>query len=239
METSRNSRIHPFRETVFRTLEEINRLYRFERVQIMGRDEIILSTSYKSPFVIVAYKVLPTAIPSLQSITNIPAQLPIKRVRGGYRLDFDLQTTTSKYVVEKAELSIPRTNKTYSIEGNSVRISRGDLAEGDSVTLRAWIRYEDGNYDGLVMSPYDNDYKQGMSMTQKVVFPDEAKIFGKFTLPDSMWWFYQDDVQNAVVWWDVILILFFVVIVVLVVYKIFARITRYEPSNDNIKITTI
>lgn len=84
------------------------------------------------------------------------------------------------------------------------------------------------------MNPYDEDYKKGLTITQSVVFKDDAKIFGKIAMPDFLWWFWADDVQSIVIFWDVVFILIFIIIICFIAYKLFRMMTLYIPKNKYI-----
>ena len=237
--TSKDSRIAPYREEVFSKLKNINQRFLFEPTKFYGQYKHEFAHISKEPFVLAVYKVRPTIIPSIQSIANIPAQLPFKKVRGGYAFDLDLSTIDPMYSVIKTELTLNDKNKKYSTKGckQTQTIDKQLLAEGDTVTFKVWLKYKDGIYNGLVMNPYDDDYKKGLTITQSVVFKDDAKIFGKIAMPDFLWWFWADDVQAIVIFWDVVFILLFIIIICIFAYKGFKTVTAYIPNNDSIKIS--
>lgn len=236
--TSSGSRLTPYREEVFSKLKKINQRYQFEPVKFYGQYKHEFAHIAKEPFVLAIYKVRPTIIPSIQSITNIPTQLPFKKVRGGYAFDLDLSMIDSMYSVEKTELTLNCKNQKYISNSSKLiqTINKGFLSEGDTVTLKVWLNYRDGIYNGLVMNPYDDDYRKGLTITQSVVFKDDVRIFGKIVMPDFLWWFWPNDVQAIVIFWDVVFILLFVLIICILAYKGFKIITTYIPDNDSIKI---
>lgn len=236
--TSKGSHIAPYREEVFSKLKNINQRFLFEPIKFYGQYKHEFAHISKEPFVLAVYKVRPTIIPSIQSIANIPAQLPFKKVRGGYAFDLDLSTIDPMYSVIKTELTLNDKNKKYSTKGCKQRqtIDKQLLAEGDTVTFKVWLNYKDGIYNGLVMNPYDEDYQKGLTITQSVVFKDDAKIFGKITMPDFLWWFWADDVQSIVIFWDVVFILIFIIIICYIAYKLFRMMTLYIPKNKYIYI---
>lgn len=234
--TSKGSRIAPYREDVFSNLKATNQRFLFEPIKFYGQYKHEFAHISKEPFVLAVYKVRPTIIPSIQSIANIPAQLPFKKVRGGYAFDLDLSAIDPMYSVIKTELTLNDKNKKYSIKGckQTQTIDKQLLSEGDTVTFKVWLNYKDGIYNGLVMNPYDEDYKKGLTITQSVVFKDDAKIFGKITMPDFLWWFWADDVQSIVIFWDVVFILIFIIIICFIAYKLFRMMTLYIPKNKYI-----
>lgn len=236
--TAKGSHIEPYKEEVFSKLKKINQRYQFEPVKIYGQYKHEFAHIAKEPFVLSIYKVRPTTIPSIHSIANIPAQLPFKKVRGGYAFDLDLKTIDEHYTINRTELMIDNKNKKYSSTGRKLNetISKELLSEGDTVTLKVWVVYKDGIYNGLIMNPYDKEYDKGLTISQSVVFKDDAKILGKIPMFDILWWFWANDVQSIVIFWDIIFILIFIAIICALAYKLFIKATEYKPNNEVIKI---
>lgn len=237
--TSHGSRIAYYKDEVFSFLKNTNQRFQFEPVKIYGQYKHIFAHIAKEPFALVVYKVRPTTIPSIQSITNMPAQLPFKKVRGGYAFDIDMTSVNALYSISKIELLLNDKKKLYTSKGCKLTqtIKKEFLTEGDTATLKVWVDYKDGMYNGLDMNPYDEDYSKGLTVVQSVVFKDDAKIFGKITMPDFLWWFWADDVQSIVIFWDVVFILIFIIIICILAYKGFKKVTAYIPNNDSIKIS--
>lgn len=234
------SRIAPYKDEVFATLKSINQKFQFEPIMFNGQYKHEFAHIARDPFVLTIYKVRPTIIPSIQSIAkNIPAQLPFKKVRGGYAFELNLETADSMYSVSKMELTLIGRNEKYTSDSCMLTQTIGKelLSEGDTVTLKVWVNYKDGIYNGLVMNPYDKDYQKGLTITQSVIFKDDAKIFGKIAMPDFLWWFWADDIQAIVIFWDVVFILLFIIVVCILAYKWFKSVTAYVPNNDSIKIS--
>lgn len=235
-----DSRIAPYKDKVFATLKNINQKFQFEPVMFYGQYKHEFAHIAREPFVLAIYKVRPTVIPSIQSIAkNIPAQLPFKKVRGGYAFDLKVETVDSMYSVSRIELTLIGKNEKYTSDSCMLTqtIGKQFLTEGDTVTLKVWVNYKDGIYNGLVMNPYGKDYQKGLTITQSVVFKDDAKIFGKISMPDFLWWFWADDIQAIVIFWDIVFILLFIIVVCILAYKWFKSVTVYVPNNDSIKIS--
>lgn len=236
--TSHGSRIAYYKDEVFSFLKNTNQRFQFEPVKIYGQYKHIFAHIAKEPFALVVYKVRPTTIPSIQSITNMPAQLPFKKVRGGYAFDIDMTSVNALYSISKIELLLNDKKKLYTSKGCKLTqtIKKEFLTEGDTATLKVWVDYKDGMYNGLDMNPYDEDYRKGLTITQSVIFKDDAKIFGKIAMPDFLWWFWADDVQAIVIFWDVIILLLVIMIVCFIAYRCFLSVTTYTPQNNAIKI---
>lgn len=236
--TSHGSRIAYYKDEVFSFLKNTNQRFQFEPVKIYGQYKHIFAHIAKEPFALVVYKVRPTTIPSIQSITNMPAQLPFKKVRGGYAFDIDMTSVNALYSISKIELLLNDKKKLYTSKGCKLTqtIKKEFLTEGDTATLKVWVDYKDGMYNGLDMNPYDEEYRKGLTITQSVIFKDDAKIFGKIAMPDFLWWFWADDVQAIVIFWDVIILLLVIMIVCFIAYRCFLSVTTYTPQNNVIKI---
>ena len=112
--TAAGSRIALYKDKVFAKLKSINQKFQFEPVMFYGQYKHEFAHIAKEPFVLAIYKVRPTVIPSIQSVANIPAQLPFKKVRGGYAFDLKLETIDSMYSVSRMELTINGNKKKYT-----------------------------------------------------------------------------------------------------------------------------
>lgn len=226
---------------VFSKLKNINRRFHFESVKFGRVDKHTFAHISKYPFTLSIYKVCPTTIPSIQSITDIPAQLPFRKVRGGYDLYLELNNRSNDYTIIRLELALHKNNLHFSNHTSSIQqdIKRSQLSEGDTVSLRAWATYNDGYYNGFIFSPYDSDYTNSLTLTQAVTLKDDTKIFGKMPVADCMWWFWPHDIQSIVIFWDIVLILIFIALIAFILYKGFVRINKYKPSNKDITITKV
>lgn len=239
--TSKNSRLEDLKETVFSKLKNINQRFHFEPFKFWNTDKHVFAHISKQPFTLSIYKVCPTTIPSIQSISDIPAQLPFRKIRGGFDLYLDLNAKNNDYSIVKLELKLNKENVYFSSHASSIKqfIKRSQLSEGDTVSLKAWTTYIDGYYNGFIFSPYDSNYANSMTFIQTVSLRDDAKIFGKIPVYDFMWWFWPHDIQEIVIFWDVVFILFFIAIVGILLYICFIKINKYHPSNKNITISKV
>ncbi len=235
------SAISPYKDKVRKEVEEILHNYNFTPIDVFGVRKKIIDGRFANPYALIAYKAVIRAPLPLQSISFLPAQLPVKRVKGGYRFDLDLSSQKDEYQIEKLELSIMKNGKQYVSDNDLIEsfIDKSDLTEGDTIQLKAWVRFNDGIYNGTVMNPYDPDYQDMLTVKQALVFKNDAKIFGTFPLYDAIWWFFPNDIQSAVITWDIIFIVLFILLICLIAYKLFNRITKYVPSNNKIKINKI
>lgn len=236
--TSENSRIKNLKETVFLKLKKINQRFHFEPFKFWNTDKHVFAHISKQPFTLSIYKVCPTTIPSIQSISDIPAQLPFRIVRGGFDLNLDLNDKSIDYSIVKLELKINKKNVCFSSHASSINqfIKRSLLSEGDTVSLKAWAKYVDGYYNGFIFCPYDSDYANSMTIIQTVALKDDAKILGKIPVYDFMWWFWPHDIQKIVIFWDVTILLLIIIILCFIAYRCFLSVTTYTPQNNAIKI---
>ena len=96
------------------------------------------------------------------------------------------------------------------------------------------MKYIDGIYNGIIVSPNIDMYKQGMTLKTKYKIQEEAKVFVLFPLVDAFWWFYPNDSMHAVLTWDIIIILLFITVICIFAYRFFRTITLYRPKNEDI-----
>lgn len=194
--------------------------------------ELLPNTALK----IVPYVVLPATRPAIQSITNVPSPLPIRRVRGGYLLNLDAKTINDEYEIQALRLTV--NGKTFHSDSGLWRqeIESSQLGDGDSLTLEMDVRYKDGIYNGLLISSADEEHRQGMTLTTRFSLPDEAKIMGVIPLVDALWWWFPNDAFTAVLLWDLLLILAFIAFICWCGYLLFRRLTRFVPENSRISL---
>lgn len=254
-----DARIDSYFSKVQAFIKSANETLYFNDIKIGNRDYWQISDGYskngkKQPYTIKAYK-LKIAPKPLQAFSSIPTPLTVKRVRCGYELPMDIASIASIdscYIIERMELEIVRTGKKINIYNNSIvrhssenddikpiKIEKSDFQDGDDVKIRAWVRYNDGIYNGTVMNPYDPQYIGAMTILQTVRLNEDAKILGVMPLSDFFWWWYSNDIFAAVMVWDLIILVIFIFVVGLILYRCFVAINHYRPSNDVLKITKI
>ena len=129
-----------------------------------------------------------TIIPSIQSIANIPAQLPFKKVRGGYAFDLDLSTTDPMYFVSKTELILNGKNKKYTSKESKLNqvIDKEVLSEGDTVTVRVWVNYKDGTQNFLYAK---SRFPAALEMFPVITGVKGCNICGSFSRPAFLFMF--------------------------------------------------
>lgn len=223
------------RNDVFNFVGDFNKKIQFSVIPIKnlsGKKTINLGLGYRNLKMIV-YAVHPTVLPSIHSVTDMPSTIPIKRVRGGYNIDINIKSLTPEFEIDSIYLNL-RGRVIYVPLAHQQFIKKEELSEGDSIILTMSMKYNDGIYNGILVSPNINTYKQGMTLKTKYKIQEEAKILGLFPLVDAFWWFYPNDSMHAVLIWDIIIILLFIAVICFLAYRVFRTITLYRPKNEDI-----
>ena len=222
---------------VYKQIELVNGYFNFRRYE---KQKVLTSSKGGNPYEVVFYSVEPRIRPSLFNTLDLPAQLPLRRVRGGYRLELDVHETTSDYKLVKLEVYAnnyeAQTAYSSSVGRIDTKILSKYLSNGDSITLKAWIRYNDGIYNAAVLNPYSVDFGRGLTLKQQVRLNDDASILGLIPLYDFMWWWFPNDIQRAIEIWDVLLILIAIALLVYVQRTLSKKIGLYIPSNSDISM---
>jgi hypothetical protein len=241
------SQFESLKGSVFDYAEKCNNNYRIQKISLQGikglffnnRDKYFTFDSYdsylKDKLKIVPYRVLPTTLPSIQTITDIPSTIPFKTVKGGYTLKLDVKMLDERFGFSTLNLVLPKSCHTI-YNNKELFISRDQLTDGDSISLELEVLYKDGIYNGITMSPKNPTYKNGMTLKTKFSLQENTKIMGLIPLHDSFWWFYPNNVEKAVLTWDLIIILIFIMIICYIGFGIFRHITRFTPKNSEISL---
>lgn len=209
-------------------------------------DETILATGGELPYRLMLYEIRPAATAALAGIVNYPASLNLKRVPGGYSMEFDASSAVDFYSLMKMEVETVTTNGD-TVKGSAAPIAPGqplhfnlklDKKEIDEdhvpVTVRAWLLQNDSIYDAYLLNPYDPHVSR-LSSTGVLKCHDKGTVFG-IPLPDAMWWFSRDDIRMAAFIWEVIFILILVIAVVITIIILNKRSLRYVPTNNEFSI---
>lgn len=228
-------------DDVFSTLQTFNEEFKFLQIQL-NKDNLKINKipiSADGVYKIIAYEVVSVERPSVYAITNIPSPLPLQRVKGGFLLKFDSHSLLHKYVIKNVSIL----DSDYRMLGSTdsgklhVFLPSEKVSVGDTIRLALTVILKDGLYNGVVISPTNARYSDGMLINQVVKIQNEAKILGVLPLTDIFWWWFYDDAALAVVVWDVILLLIFIILVCICAFVIFKRITYYVPKNKVISIS--
>lgn len=214
------------------------------KYQFNFKKEFIIDAYLSAPYKVIVFEVTPMSSFSLNSVVDYPAMLGLKRTRAGYKLHFAYKCLDKAYKMQKLQISYIKRNgdlfseNYYGSSGTVDVIMRDIPADSVDVTLKGWLQYDDGVYGGVVESPLDENFER-LSYTTTLPLGKEEKVLGIIPLPDILWWFFPNDLSKAVLIWDVIVALIIIITIIVFAIKAFDRWTKYEPKNDQIRITKI
>lgn len=225
---------------VFKKMNAFNEEFKFVQTPLkyngrqLERIPLTADTSYR----IIPYEVICAERPSIHSVTDMPSSLPLKRVRGGFKLNMETQSTNPKYRISDIEI--------FSADGQQLGsspngtfdfvIPSSSISEGDTLTVAMKLFLKDGFYDGAVISAANERYRSGMSVKQNVKLNDEHKIWGLVPLADSFWWWCPNNVETAVKIWEYIIFASFVALLIYIFRTLSKHLRRYKPSNKKISM---
>lgn len=225
---------------VFRTLQLFNEEFKFLQTKLNKGGSMVsrIPISPDGVYKIVPYEVVSVDRPSVYAITNMPSPLPLQRVKGGFLLKLDTHSLFEKYIIKNIDILTSDGQLLGSTDSGSLDlfIPSEKVNVGDTISLSLTVILKDGLYDGVVISPTNTRYQDGMVVNQVVKVQNEAKILGILSLSDSYWWWFHNDLFSAVMTWDLIILLILIFIVGYIFYRCFVIINTYSPSNDKIKI---
>ncbi len=232
-------------KTVFNKLSDFNEQFNFVRIKLKygGRNLENIPVSPDGKYKIVPYKVVVAERPSIYSVTDMPSPLPLRRVRGGFRLGVTVAAKdTAKYSIREIVIKDAAGSEILGAADNGkfdFTIPSDKVKGGDSIMICMSLQYKDGLYNGCLVSYRNEDFSSGMTQVQQVQLQDEAKVLGLLPLADFFWWWSGDDVFTAVMIWDVVILLILIVAIALVLYRCWLKINSYRPSDDKLKITKV
>jgi hypothetical protein len=207
--------------------------------------KLIIDKSNIYPFQLVVTEIKPSRDPSIQNMLHLPAMPDLKRVRGGYRLDIKVPQIDSTYKLEKMELTISASNednKLYETTDDYISVTlptQTVLSDSVCATLRAWVRFNDGVYNALVLNPYDKA-NLGLSMSQQLVTRDEPKILGFLRVSDALWFsFLPDTYENVIIAYSTIVWLLIVAAIVALAMYLIKKVSTYVPTIESIRISPV
>jgi len=230
---------HMSRDEFSKKCCEVSRYFNFQLL-----NEKIISNK-NTPYKVFLFEAIPSSSFSLGALLDYPASLNIKRVKGGYRMKFDVKHRNPHYLLKRLDLDVLLANgekeiKTIDQEGTMEVFISSQYVNGNkiNVTIRGWFFQNDSIYGGTVLSPFD---KSKTSMTKDLEISDtiqinnEATIFG-FPLYDNFWWWYPNDLSMATLTWEIIIVLIFLVIVIFLLKEYIKKKTTYIPNDKDIVI---
>lgn len=234
------------------TLIKINQHYHFEyqkEIKINNHEGKVVTGNYGYEYKFLLYEVTPNQT-TLNSVLDYPAYLGIHRVRGGYRIEFDYDNVTvdsqnphSGYQLHRLEISpmkngVPIKTVAFTEDAGHVSIDiDGSDVSGDTlrVEMRGWLEPKDEIYSGLIMNPYDEDFKN-LNLNLSLPLDTDPKIFDIIPLYDFMWWWYPDDIRQAVYIWDIVLAFFLILAMIFIQRTLSMNMGLYIPTNSVISM---
>ncbi len=203
-----------------------------------------ISHQYEDSYKLILLEIIPSTIPSLNGILDIPASLNVQRVPGGYGINFQAKSVDDFYQFRNLKVTVtPHKGKPLvkeaDSEGNvSLKIPYGTVDPNDiKVDLDGEVLQKDGMYNGMVISPL-NPNTPRMHASRSISVNDDGKIFG-LRMPDAMWWWSHGDIRQAAFIWEVIIVLLVIFLTVAAVGWYNKKSTVYTLGNDEIGIRAI
>lgn len=219
-------------------LREYHSLFKESEIR---RDTI--SRGMGKPYVLILLEIVPTTMPSLYSILDIPASLNLRRTPGGYAIDFNASTVDDMYRLRDVKVTVqteegPLTANSGESGEIGLFIPKGYIdSDNIKVSLDATVVQQDGIYNGMAASPLNPNTRR-MHSDRILSAKGEGNIFG-IAMPDAMWWWCRDDIAKAAFIWEVVLVLILILVVVVIVGIINKKTTVYIPTNEEMGIRAI
>ena len=224
---------------VFKTMNNFNEEFKFVQTPIKYNGKTLerIPLTSDGNYKIIPYEVVAAEKPSIHSVTDMPSPLPLKRVRGGFKLNMETQAINPKYQISSIDIATAKGDSLGRSEDGTFDfvIPSSAISEGDTLLVAMKLLLKDGFYDGAAISPANDRYRAGMSVKQVVKLQDEAKVLGLFPLKDIFWWWFPNDIFTAVLFWDFVLVVIFVVIILILVKKFSA----YTPLSEKISLRPV
>lgn len=208
------------------------------------KDRKMIGSGHASPYYLILLEVVPTNIPSINGVLDIPANLNIHREPRVYRIDFDSRSVDDLYELRGLDVKvIGKDGKIY--RGNAdtdghldMSIPTGAVDPKDiNVKLSGVVLQKDGLYDGLLASP-ENPNTPRMQASRSLSVAGGGRIFG-MTMPDALWWWYPSDADKAAFLWEIILILALLALSGYAIKRYNKRTTLYNLKNHEISIRAV
>lgn len=242
-ETGNYAVFSQIKNLVFNKLNRFDEQFRIVNIEFGGisSDGVTVALGGLYPYKIIAYEVVPTEKPSIHSVTDFPSPLPLKRVRGGYKVDIYSSSLYDKYSISDISIFNAEGKVLNKNEGGKLAfvIPLDEISPGDTLTTSMTLRLNDGLYNGALISGKNRKYSDGMTAMQIVRVQDDAKVLGLFPLWDFFWWWSPEDIFTAVMLWDLIIALILIIGLTLTVMCLIKRFAAYEPSSEIITIHPI
>ena len=211
----------------------------------------------------ILYEVIPNIRISVESGVNFPKDLGIRRVKGGFRMQFDFAESSQDYLIRQFKIlyidkdgesheerffsslykSYGEKVKGFPNDGDDnlghveIELSKKLFQDSVQVEVSAVLLQIDSIYNAAVLSA-DNAKFSRLRKTYSIPLKDDVRIFSIIPLPDELWLF-TDQADVAEVVWTIILVLLMVAVVVLAVAKIIKQKSIYRPENNKITVKLV
>ena len=212
----------------------------------------------------ILYEVIPNIRISVESSVSYPKDLGVKRVKGGFRMQFEFTESSQDYLIRQFQIvykdkngesyetglssgqykdyeerMMPRDGSEETFNSNHVEIELDKDLFQDSVQVEvsAVLLQIDSIYNAAVLSAGNAKFSR-LKNTYSIPLEDDVKIFSIIPLPDELWLF-TDQADVAEVVWTMILVLLIMAVVVLIVTKMIKQKSVYRPENNKITIKLV
>lgn len=225
---------------------EVAKYYNFYYEKALSNEKISVkgNKTYKA----MVYKVLPSSNMALSSVVDYPANLGLKRVKGGYKLDFDFQCADGDYLIRKFEVSYKGKkgdkyadcytydSKADKYEDNAQHISlliphshiQGNKLDVD---MKVWLQQTDNIYGSAMLNPNSEDFSR-LNVSTSLNIKNEAKALGYIPIPDIFW--IGNNVTTQVQIWNLIWVFVIIILLYLLYRHLVKKFSRYVPDNSEI-----
>lgn len=219
-----------------------NEHFKFDEVPVNYNDRqtVRVPISADGEYKIIPYELISAYKPSVHAVTNLPSPLPLRRVRGGYRLKAEVSPTDSEYEVVAAKLTDSNGDVLGETTGGNIdfEIPSDKLSAGDSVTFEMQLLYKDGQYDGALISADNPRYAKGMTV-QHTVSVEDARVLGFMPLADLFWWWYPNDVGKACLVWNCVILFAILLAIIYLIWKLNKRTLNYNVTPDEVSMRCV
>lgn len=227
---------------VVSSMTAFNEHFKFDEVPVNYNDRqtVRVSISADGEYKIIPYELISAYKPSVHAVTNLPSPLPLRRVRGGYRLKAEVSPTDTEYQIVAAKLKDSNGDVLGETTGGNIdfEIPSDKLSAGDSVTFEMQLLYKDGQYDGALISADNPRYAKGMTV-QHTVSVEDARVLGFMPLADLFWWWYPNDADKASLVWNCVILFAILLAIIYLIWKLNKRTLNYNVTPDEVSMRCV
>ena len=239
-ETGNYVEFSKIKDSVFDKLNKFDEQFRIVNIEFggIGTEGLPVVSGGVYPYKIIAYEVVPAYKPSIHSVTDFPSPLPLKRVRGGYKVEITSSSLYDKYSITDISILDAEGNVLGKSEEDKMSfvIPSNKISVGDTLTTSMTLKLNDGLYNGALISGSNSKYSDGMTAKQVVRVQEEAKVMGLLPLWDIFWWWSPENIFTAVMLWDLVIVLIVIISLTVTVMWLIKRFATYQPASEIITI---